>query len=84
MFANSYSQLRPVSSYQTHVPVVHNESFTIEPILLETTFFASTEDSSMLQPQQMMLLFDDHTYDDERIIGIHREIEKRFGIRGQT
>jgi hypothetical protein len=31
-----------------------------------------------------MLLFDDHTYDDEKIINIHKEVERRYGIRGHT
>jgi len=31
-----------------------------------------------------MLLFDDHTYDDEKIINIHKEVERKYGIRGQA
>jgi hypothetical protein len=67
---------------QSFGPVVTNETFTIEPILLESNHFGSTDDSSTLQPQQVMLLFDDHTYDDEKIASIHKEVETRYGIRG--
>ena len=69
---------------QSYGPIVNSETFTIEPILLDNNYLGSTDESSSILPHQVMLLFDDHTYDDDKIINIHKEVERKYGVRGQV
>lgn len=56
-----------------------NDYFTIEPIIFESAVNTSADDNfGDIVPHQVMLLFDDHTFDDDRIIGVQKEFEKQL------
>lgn len=79
LFNQPYLKSANSTLSNTIQPLLANDQFTIEPMIFESALNTTADDQcGDIVPHQVMLLFDDHTFDDDRIVHVQKEFEKQF------